>query len=176
MVTSIFDTDAQPTTQPKPQPVTLRTPHDAALVVRALEERVESLKDLAKKNEKGGYPRQAREQQGDAAALEVYVLPQFKTQQELPLATPEQVRYGIANAIRESIRNKLVVRVMAKATPDDEEKSVGYRETELSDALAIRFERFATAIAEAAYEAGVAARESAPEVIALRSIDALYES
>lgn len=178
MTGTLLDDDVTaPTKQPTPQPVTLRTPHDASLVVKAIETRVEDLKSLAKKNTQAGYPRQAREQEGDAGALEFYVLPQFRAQQELPLGTPEQVRGGIANALRGVVRGQLVVRVMKKAneeeTTEQGERSSAAREQALLEVLALRIERFAEAVASAAYEAGVAARQSSPEAIALRSLDAL---
>lgn len=176
MTTSIFahDETAAPTRQPTPAPVTLRTPHDAALVVKAIETRTEDLKKLAKNNESAGYQRHARDQRADAAALEIYVLPQFKSQQELPFATSDQVRAGIANALRDVVRNRILVRMGPVVSEEEKQRSVGDREKELLDGISVRVERFAEALAQAAYEAGVAARESAPEALAIRSLDAMY--
>ena len=165
-----LDTTTGPTEAKKPQPVELRTARDYSLATQALTSRVDDLKDLAKKNEKEQYHREAKNILADAAAIEHFILPQFRTQQELPLKTPEQVRTAIAEALRPIIRPKLVVRTGEKDAP----VSIARREEELAGQIATRVMAFAQDLFEEAYNAGHAARENTFEVFALRSMNGLY--
>lgn len=156
-------------TERAPSPVHLRNAHDFTILLRALEERHESIDKLAKKNEDEGYHREARTQRADAASIKQFILPALRGQGELPLATAEQVRAGIANRIRPLIHGSLVV----KAPEERQEDALVSRETMLCERLAIYMETYASAIASEAYNAGYAARGYDPEAIALRMISAL---
>lgn len=145
---------------PKPEPVQLRTRRDYTLVATAVEHRKEELKKLAKKNEDEGYSRQAREVRQDAEALEYHVLPLLQDQRELPLAGHIEVRAAIADAIRQEVETN---RAQKRTT----EALVGE--------LAIRIEKYGRAIAERAYEAGFAAREQEPGMLAMRSLKELRD-
>lgn len=153
----------------QPQPIHLRTRHDASLAAKALESRAETLDKLADKNEGEGYYREARGQKSDAATIRELILPAFREQGELPLVTPEQIRGGIAEGLRSIIRNALIVR----APEEKQEDALQSREDNLLEQLALRVEGFAEEVASIAYEAGYAARESAPNHLVHRALHAI---
>lgn len=152
-----------------PSPIHLRTRHDATLAAHALEHRVDELEKLAKKNQDSGYGREARTQLSDAATIKELILPAFREQGELPLVTPEQVRGGIAEGLRDIIRNALIVRA-----PDDKQTdALISREDQLLEKLAIRIEAYAEQVASDAYEAGYAARHNDPQFIVHQALHSL---
>lgn len=155
-----------------PEPIVLRTRRDATLAAQALEHRAEDLTKLAKKNAEEGYHRESRTQLSDAATIKELILPAFREQGELPLVTIEQVRGGIAEGLRDIIRNALVVR----APEDKQLDALQSREESLLEKLAIRIEAFAEEIASVGYNAGYAAREAQPNVIVHQALPALHGS
>src|SRR5689334_12432410 len=87
-----------------PTPVALKSAHDFALATTALEHRAEELKKLSKKNREEGYVREARSIEPDAAAIEHAILPQFRSQRELPLADFERLEKSVGEAIAKFVR------------------------------------------------------------------------
>jgi len=155
-----------------PPTVQLRNAHDFGIVIRSLEEREQQIEKLAKKNEEEGYHREARTQHADAAAIRQFILPALRGQAELPLVTGDHVRQAIADRLR------VVVRPTVKlGTPsgdkEAQEDAFRSRETRLVEQLAIYVEHYVAAVAQEAYNAGLAAREADPEAIALRVVHAL---
>lgn len=157
-----------------PKPVQLRSAHDYTIATTALEFRAADLKKLSQKTRDEGYPREASAIEADAAAIEQIILPQFREQRELPLATVEQLEKAIDDALRIPIVNafsglgdpKMMV------TPDN----ITGRKEMLSKRLVTRISLFARAVAKEAFDAGIAAREALPETLALRSIRELRAS
>jgi hypothetical protein len=159
-----------------PDPVQLRSAHDYALAVRALEERQEGIEKLAKKNEEEGYHRESRAMIADAAAIKMFILPAFRGQVELPLATAEKVREGIALRLRPIVRQYIKAAAgpaLVKDGNTEQEDLLRNRETSLVEKLALYIETYVSAAATEAYNAGYAARDNDPEAIALRTIGAL---
>lgn len=178
MSTSLFNplSDA-PTASPRP--VHLATRHDYSLVTRALETEAANLIKLAKTTGQKGYGREARLMAADAMAIREHILPEFREQREMPLVTDEQVRAQIQQALRDVVRRGLVGLVAKTSDEEDEEQqrsALGYRENDMLEQLAVRIEAYGAEIAEQAFAAGYAARETDPETIASRSIHALSAS
>lgn len=152
-------------TEPRPEfvpTIELATPHHYRLTRQAIEDRVSTVKSLAKKLSDECYTRESRILEQDALALTEDILPQFESQQEIPLATADEVQGGVANELRAVARRH--------ARRDDPERD---HEAELLKELSERVERFACEIANRAYAAGLAAREATAEVFALKSLNAL---
>jgi hypothetical protein len=183
-------TAIEPETKKNPDAVKLRTRKDVTLTLQALEFRKDELEKLAKKNEDGGYGNAAREQRADAGAIENFILPQFRGQQELPLVTVEKLRDAISKALRPTVHRKLTAlssfsnsgqpsfgQPLKEAKEEAKQRQTdlfrSYEDELLSD-LALQVERFATALAERAFNSGVAARENTPEGLSYASVDALY--
>jgi hypothetical protein len=163
----------RPALSKAPGPVQLRTAHDYALTVQALESRALELTKLAKKNEDEHYHREARTVQADAAAITEIILPRFRPQGELPLATTEQLRAGIANALRSVVRRELLRN--AEETPVGERPLIDIpgRESAALEVFAAQIEGYAIDLAEHAFNAGYAARNDEPLALALASIGSL---
>ncbi len=159
--TSPFAAEAAPA--PILPAIRFDTPHDYQIARVALAGRADDLTKLAKKNDEEGYVREARIIQADATQIKDRMLPLFSDQDELPLATTEEV----SSAIRNELRG--LVRVHAKLDPDG---AVDH-EAVLLEKLGARIEAYAVAVAASAFAAGVAYREAAPEVVALKAIPAL---
>src|SRR5690242_17979192 len=83
-----------------PSPIQLRTAHDVTITYQALEHRVERLKKTAKNLETEGYRRQARDIRADVDAITEHVIPVFRPQRELPLASEEDAERSIKGGIR----------------------------------------------------------------------------
>ena len=176
----IHDTDI-PARQTKPKPVELRTARDYSLTTQALTIRAEDLKKLAKKTREEGYTHEARNIEGDAGAIEHYILPRFKEQQELPLVTADKVRSAIANAVHGIVHKFAVSSDSAEqgqaASRQSEEtlrRWQGERESNLEKAIAVCVEAALVEAAAEGFAAGLAARENSPEHLALRSVDAMH--
>lgn len=137
-----------------PEPILLKTRRDATLLMRAVENRVTDLKKLAKDSTKEGYHLEARVMSGDAAALEWEVLPQLREQGELALVSVDTLRSAIERELRDHVEK-------ARKTKMPTEQF-------LSE-LGRRIERYARAVADAAYEAGYAARVHTSEHLAFRA-------
>lgn len=153
-----------------PDPIQFRTRHDIALLVDAVESRESDLLSLAKKNTEGGYPREARSQLADAAALKQFILPQLREQTELPLVTLEDLQLRIGEALRRDVSDHLIVR-----TPEDrQEDALRTRENKLLEILTTKIAAFALEIASSSYSAGYAARSNDPEELAARAVNVLY--
>jgi hypothetical protein len=164
-----LDTDTAPAPKER-KPVELRTARDYLLNVQALEERVDNLKKLGKKNDEEGYKREAKTILADAQAIEHFILPRFREQVEMPLKTTKQVRASITEALRPLVRDKLVV----KTNEERLQISVSTRETELVHAITNRVIAFADSLFEEAYNAGYSAREHSFEEFAMRAMDAMF--
>ena len=158
-----------------PEPLAFRTRHDVSLTAQALELRAEDLTKLAKKNQDEGYRAEARAILGDVGAIKEVILPQLADQRELPIATPEDVESAVANALRPGVH--ALVRSTRAAPTNVGDESVAAFDRDRADGyvarLAERVARYAAEVAERAYTAGLAARESTPEAIAVKSIDLL---
>lgn len=145
---------------PKPlSPVTLRTRRDHSLVVQAIEHRLDGLGKLSKKATEEGYPSLARTVDADSAALRELVLPQFREQQELALATTGDVVASV-EAFFASVTNEVPGNVKGEA-----------RDHEIIRACARRTAQALTKAAERGYWAGESAREHVPELMAVRAIE-----
>lgn len=144
------------------QPVTFDSPRDYRLVAVAIEDRAATLKKLAKNTEDEGYPREARLIKDDATRLGEDLLAPFKAQMELPLATAEELGAGIQNELRGLVRHHA-----REATEKVDHEAV------LLKALGERVGAFVREVATTAFAAGVAYRETTPEVLALRALDRL---
>lgn len=166
--------DEPPKKPTPPKPVQLRSAHDYTIATTALEFRAADLKKLSEKTRSEGYPREAGAIEADASAIEHFILPQFRAQQELPLITVEQLEKAIADAIRIPIVNAFsgVGDPKIQVTPD----SVTGRKEMLSTRLVTRISLYVCAVAKESFDAGVAAREALPETLALRSIGELRTS
>jgi hypothetical protein len=155
-------------------PFELQTPHDAALLVTALESRADALDKLAKGNEKESYGREARIIESDAAAIRSRILPVFQRQAELPLAKTED----LAKAVKGKISTLVIpamnnVPVDPKKTKEEQEEIFRDRAMRLVDTLA---ERIAGALEEAAqsgWDEGYQARHMTPTALAMGNLDAL---
>jgi hypothetical protein len=140
--------------------IELPTAHHFAITRIAIEQRAESLKKLASKTSDEGYPREARVIAADAQALNEDVLPQFRDQAELPLASYEDVKYGIANLLRGNVWKHV------QQAADDQ---VDHRNL-LLDVIGSKVAQLLIAVAERSYTAGFRAREETPEFFALKSL------
>lgn len=190
MSTSLLEEETIEKQPAKPKPVQLRTAHDYTLTTQALEMRVDSLKKLAKKNEEEEYHREARAILADATAIETIILPQFSTQQELPLVTSKEVRSGIMNAFHAVIHrfavdsDNSVLRAdsangksgKSAVMAETHDRWQGKREEQLAEKIAFCVEAFGLEIAEVAFAAGLSARENSPESLALKSVAAIHRA
>lgn len=168
-MTTMFDTHetTQPGTSKKPAPVTLRTPHDYGLTARLLEQSAETLQKLADKTRDGGYPREASAIEADANAVKHHILPQFRAQQELPLVTREALHEQLCGRLRSRVH-----RAFESERSDTKGTYREGREDDLVKHVAGMITNFAIELAEAAYAAGLHARESDPEQLASKALDA----
>lgn len=157
-----------------PKPVQLRSAHDYTIATQALEFRAADLKKLSTKTRDEGYPREASAIEADALAIEHVILPQFRSQQELPLITVEQLEKAIADALKMPIVNAFsgIGDPKIQISPD----SVTGRKEMLVNRLVTRISLYVRAVAKESFDAGVAAREALPETLALRSIGELKTS
>lgn len=142
--------------------IELPTPHHWRLVKVAIDDRVASLKSIAKKVSDEGYIREARVMEHDALALSEDVSPQLEVQAEIPLATADEVQSGVANELRGVVRRHV----------RRDQQDVDH-EAQMLKELSERVERFACEVANRAYAAGLSAREATAEVFALKSLNAL---
>jgi hypothetical protein len=140
--------------------IELPTAHHFAITRIAIEQRAESLKKLASKTSDEGYPREARVIAADAQALNEDVLPQFRDQAELPLASYDDVRFGIQNLLRGNVWKHV------QQAADDQ---VDHRNL-LLDVIGSKVAQLLIAVAERSYTAGFRAREETPEFFALKSL------
>jgi hypothetical protein len=165
----------EPTKKPEaPKPVQLRSARDYTIATTALTTRAADLKKLAEKTRTEGYPREASSIDSDALAIEQFILPQFRAQQELPLITVEQLEKAIEEALRIPIVNAFNGLGDPKTLPTPD--NIAGRKEMLSKRLVTRLSLYARAVAKEAFDAGVAAREALPETLALRSIAELRTS
>lgn len=144
---------------PQLHPVEFDAPSDFRLVATAIEDRAKALANLAKKAEDEGYPKEGRIFKNDADRLR---LDRFSAQQELPLATADELEAGVKNELRS------IVRQHAKESSEKVD-----HEAVLLEELGRRLARFATACVEQGFAAGVAYRQATPEVIGLKQLDQL---
>lgn len=153
-------------------PITMRTPREMMLITQSLEHRASELESLAKKTRVEGYDREARIMEGDVAAIREHVLPQVRHQQELPLATVDEVRAGIANALRGIVRANILVK-------GDTEEGIERKKTQATEQIleriAAKVESFFVVAVKSAYSAGYSARETDPHAIAKRALTKLFE-
>jgi hypothetical protein len=158
-------------TQKAIAPVKLRTAHDFTLTATALEARAEELKKLSKKNQEEGYSREAKSVQADADAIEYHILPAFRDQRELPLMTVEQVEKEVAGAMRSFVFRSFdgLDDPKQSITPEN----IRGRKERLLKTIGERVTFFAREIAERAFNEGYAARDTAPESLAMRCISSL---
>lgn len=184
MTTELLDdtvtlNDALGLTPSEKPTVTFGTRRDVGLVVQALTARTDDLDKLAKKAEDEGYAREARSVRDDLETIKQQILPQFRGQTELPLESAQSVQAAIANALRSVVRKRMHVTVQA----EDEQRAGGsvYQtdafksaETYLLEELARRIEPALTEAVEIGYQAGYAARESQPHVLAKKASEALW--
>ena len=154
-----------------PQPVKLASAHDFSLTTQALEHRSEELKKLVKKNQDEGYHREARAIEADVAAIEHAILPQFRSQRELPLASTEELEIAVEGALRVFIFRAFDKLDDPKAHPTGNE--IRGRRDRLVETLAQRVTLFARDVAEEAFNQGYAIRQTTPEAIAARSVRTL---
>lgn len=136
------------------------------LAERALKHEGAALGKLADKAAEAGYPREARVIRQDADAIAMEMLPTFKTQGELPLATTDEVAAGIVNELRSLVR---------RHARFDKAGDVDHEAVLLKE-LGTRLAFFAQDVAERAYTAGKIVREHEPEVFAIRALPALRRS
>lgn len=168
-MTATADQETMPlgdTPAPEPSRLDMKVPRHAAIVRRALENEQDLLRKLAEKVDDSGYPREARIVKGDSETIAEDLLPQLSEQGELALATAEEVRFGIINRIRRSVKP-----YMREARPEEPDP-LG----ECLQAIAAKVELFAAAVAERAYRAGFEARQHEPEALALASLDAMGDA
>lgn len=141
--------------------VALDSPKDYRLIATAIEVRAADLRKLAKGIQQD-YPREARIIQLDADRLGDELLPPFKEQSELPLATADELRAGIANELRG------LVRAHARLADDRTD-----HEAVLLDSLAQRIAAYTVDVAHRAFGAGLAYRYATAELIGLQSSEKL---
>jgi predicted nucleic acid-binding protein len=156
----------------QPSPIQLPSRRAASLVMTALRHRASDLEKLADKTSGEGYERESRTQRQDAAAIKELIMPAFQDQVEMPLVTVQELRAGIANALRDIVHKQLLVR----APEERQEDALRSREDELLDSLAIRIESFARELSAESYRAGFEARQSEPEAIAHRLLEHLQSA
>lgn len=156
------------------EPVELRSARDYTLAMRALDEHAAGLKKLAQKTLEGGYPREGRAILADAEAIEYHIVPAFREQRELPLLEAEDVDKAIARGLR-----RLVFRAFEtlddpklKITPE----LIGTRKDALLQQLGERIGSFSRDLASRAFDEGYAARLTAAEHLAMRSINDMLAS
>lgn len=140
---------------PAPRAIELEVPRLYSLTVAAIEDRAAKLEKMATGLDGNRYPREVRTLKADALMLREDVLPKFKDQEELQLGTPEEVQYGLRNALQPLVHRALLWDV---------------EEEDLTDWLVERLEPFARDLAERAYHAGYAARSDEPGLLALRAL------
>lgn len=170
--TSALPSDAgKQTAKKKPEPITLRSPHDFTLTTRALEQRVEDLKKLATKNRDDGYLREAMAIEADAAAIEHAILPQFRSQRELPLVSHEKLAEEIEAALRVFVYRAFDGFDDPKMVPTA--AMVHARRNSLVATLRDRVTLFAQDIARNAFDHGYQARQLTPESLASRNVRTL---
>ena len=177
MNTTLLDLETQ--RPASPAPVQLPTRHDYSLVTRALENEAVNIAKMAKSTTLKGYGREARLMLADAMAIKEHILPEFREQRELPLVTNEAVRARIQEALRDVVRRGFVGLIAKTSDEENEEQQASalrYRESDMLEQLAVRIEAFGAEVAERAFSAGYAARDTDPETIALRCVSALSAS
>ncbi len=138
-------------------PIQLDTPRDYQLLRLAIEDRADALEKLATKTQGEKYPKEARIISGDASRLRDDILPMISEQTEIALATPDEAQAAIKNGIRD------VVRRHSKESDGNTD-----HEAVLLQYLGERINRYATQIAIAAFNAGVAYRETEPSYLLVR--------
>ncbi len=151
---------------PQLHPVEFDAPSDFRLVAVAIEDRAKALASLAKKAQDEGYPKEGRIFKNDADRLLLDLLDRFSAQQELPLATADELEAGAKNELRS------IVRQHARESSEKVD-----HEAVLLEELGRRVARFGAACVEQGFAAGVAYRQATPEVIALKQLEQLrYKS
>lgn len=164
--------DLSPTApKKKADPVTLASPHLYDLTARALADRAEVLKKLAKDARAEGYTRQAMDFEADAAAIDAVLLPQVRMQREFPLVDGEKFEKACGDALAGIVRQAF--------TGLDEPKTkitkemLDRRRDNLVRALGGKVATYARAIASAAYTHGYQVRTTSEDVIAAGELTAL---
>lgn len=147
---------------PQLHPIEFDAPSDFRLVATAIEDRAKALASLAKKAEDEGYPKEGRIFKTDADRLRLDLLDRFSDQQELPLATADELEAGVKNELRS------IVRSHARESSEKVD-----HEAVLLEELGQRIARFASACVEQGFAAGVAYRQATPEVIGLKQLGQL---
>lgn len=148
-----------------PKPIQFKTAHDVSITHQALEHRVERLKKTAKNLEGEGYRRQARDIHADIHAITDHVLPVFRDQRELPLATEEDAERSIKSGLRTLVFRSFDGLDDTKQVERFTPASLNRRREELMIAVVGRVHTFAMEIYNRAYNAGYAARKTDAEVI-----------
>jgi hypothetical protein len=173
-----MDTITREAAPPAGPTVTLRTPHDHKLVIDALEARAEALDKLAKKNEDEHYTREARAINADVAAINTTIIPAFRGQASLKLVADGELQAAVARAIKPKVHRALVqytTSLEATEDKDDQRDLLVDREQGLLEELARHVELMLLAASAEGVAAGVAMRESDPEVVAVRALGTLRE-
>jgi hypothetical protein len=169
-------TDQKPDVEKVERPMGLKTPHDVSLVVVGMEGRAEALDKLAKKNEEEGYTREAKSIAADAAAIRENVLPIMRRQLEIPFPKSEDVEKRIATELATLVRPAVInapMHIDQKKTKEEQEEIFRDRADRLLDELASRILAYGEAIADDAYQAGLAAREATPTRFAANAVKGL---
>lgn len=138
------------------------TVRDVVLTKVALEERIAALKKLATRNAEEGYPREARNIEGDCIQLAERILVQLEDQTEMELDGGDSVDFGIMNHLRDLVH----------AHVKDKSEAFDHEEI-LLKALGEKVGRYVRAVADRAFAAGVHARSSDSASLALGALEHL---
>jgi hypothetical protein len=153
------------------EPLKFVAKRDVAVTEIALQLRGEDLKNLAKKNQQEGYSFEANVMLQDAAAIEHRILPQLRSQRELPLVSFEALEKQVADSISGLTRR--VVAGLDEKNANLKRDALKHRSDSLTRDLAARIASCLRDTAQAAYSAGFAARSITPEGIAAEQMRSL---
>jgi hypothetical protein len=153
------------------EPLKFVAKRDVELVGIALELRREELKNLAKKNAGEGYHRESNVMLDDAMAIELRILPQLRSQRELPLVSYDDLEKQITAIVAGPARR--VVAGLDEPKASLTKTSLNGRSDRLTKELAPKITAFARDVAKAAFAAGLAARTITPEGIASEQLRSL---
>jgi hypothetical protein len=153
------------------EPLKFAAKRDLVVTEFALQLRSEDLKNLAKKNQAEGYSHEAHVMLMDAAAIEDRILPQLRQQRELPLVSYEALEKQCAEAIAGLTRR--AVAGLDEKNANLKKDALQRRTDSLTRDLAGRIAMCLRDTAQAAYNAGFAARSITPQGIAAEQLTAL---
>jgi hypothetical protein len=138
--------------------------HERKLVRQALEDRIATVEQLAKKNEDEEYPREARNQRGDAQTMRYALLNQVRESQMTTQDGLSLVQ-GLIRLVEPKIRASLPTQVDSQKWKREDHAA------KIASELSRTLDEYVTHVADIAWQSGFNARNSEPEQVAFRCLD-----